>query len=134
VALDSVALAALASPRRQEILRLVWEGERSAGAIHAAMPDVTFGAVSLQLGTLMRSGLLTVRTDGRQRFYRARPEALGPLGAALESMWRDALWRLKLAAELEESRRGPRRRRRREAPSAARTPSVTRRGGGTPRH
>jgi hypothetical protein len=26
----------------------------------------------------------------------------------LESMWDDALWRLKLAAELEQSRRGPR--------------------------
>ena len=40
------ALAAVASPRRREILRLVWNRERSAGAIAAAMPEVTFGAVS----------------------------------------------------------------------------------------
>ena len=40
------ALAALASPRRREILRLIWRDERAAGEIHAAMPDVTFGAVS----------------------------------------------------------------------------------------
>jgi hypothetical protein len=31
----------------------------------------------------------------------------------LEQMWDDALWQLKLAAELEQSRRGPRPRRRR---------------------
>ena len=135
MALDTLALTALASPRRREILRLVWDGERSAGAIHAAMPDVTFGAVSLQLGTLTRSGLVVVRTDGRQRFYRARPEALGPMGAALEAMWRDALWRLKLAAELEESRRGPRRRKERgrgETASVASALSLARRGGGPP--
>jgi DNA-binding transcriptional ArsR family regulator len=131
MALDTSALVALASPRRREILRLVWRAEQSAGAIHAAMPDVTFGAVSLQLGTLMRSGLVTVRADGRQRFYRARPEALGPVGAELESMWRDSLWRLKLAAELEESRRGPRRG---ETASVASASSLTRRGGGAPRN
>jgi DNA-binding transcriptional ArsR family regulator len=50
-------LAALASPRRQEILRLIWSEERTAGAIHRAMPDVTFGAVSLQLRSLTESGL-----------------------------------------------------------------------------
>jgi DNA-binding transcriptional ArsR family regulator len=43
-------LAALASPRRREILRLVWDHEMAAGSIHAAMPDVTFGAVSLNCG------------------------------------------------------------------------------------
>ena len=100
-------LAAVASPRRREILRLVWDRERSAGDIHAAMPDVTFGAVSLQLGALTRAGLVDVRADGRRRFYRARPEALGPVGALLETLWRDALWRLKLQAELLDSRRGP---------------------------
>ena len=105
-------LPALASPRRQEILRLVWDRELSAGDIHAAMPDVTFGAVSLQLKSLSASGLLEARADGRFRYYRARTQALGPLAQTLESMWNDALWRLKLAAELEQSRRGPRPRRR----------------------
>ena len=85
--LETPVLAAIASPRRREILRLVWDRELAAGAIHAAMPDVTFGAVSLQL------------------------RALGPVGEVLERMWDDALWRLKLQAELEQTRRGPRRRR-----------------------
>ena len=101
-------LAALASPRRQEILRLIWDGERPAGAIHQAMPDVTFGAVSLQLKALVEAGLVEVRADRRHRFYRARREALGPLGRVLERMWDDALWRLKLEAELDQTRRGPR--------------------------
>ena len=104
-------LAAVASPRRREILRLVWDRELSAGAIHRAMPDVTFGAVSLQLRKLVDAGLLDARADSTHRFYRARRAALGEVGAMLERMWDDALWRLKLAAELETTRRGPRPRR-----------------------
>jgi len=105
--LDTVALAALASPRRREILRLVWDRERAAGEIHAAMPDVSFGAVSLQLKTLGAAGLVTCRREHRHRYYRARREAVGPVAAALEHMWDSALWRLKLQAELDEARRGP---------------------------
>ncbi len=106
--LDSPVLSAIASPRRREILRLVWTRERAAGEIHAAMPDVSFGAVSLQLRALSEAGLLDARAEGRHRYYRARREALGPIGAMLERLWDDALWRLKLQAELEETRRGPR--------------------------
>jgi DNA-binding transcriptional ArsR family regulator len=72
------------------------------------MPDVTFGAVSLQLRALAQAGLIDVRPEGQQRYYRARRQALGPVVRVLETMWDDALWRLKLAAELEQSRRGPR--------------------------
>lgn len=102
------AFATLASPRRCEILRLVWDAEQSAGAIHRAMPDVTFGAVSLQLKALAKAGLVSVRAESRHRYYRARREALGPMARMLERMWDDALWRLKLQAEFDESRRGPR--------------------------
>jgi len=110
--MDAV-LSAVASPRRREILRLLWDQELQAGAIHAAMPDVTFGAVSLHLRTLAQAGLVDLRAEGRLRFYRARREQLGPVGQVLEEMWGDALWRLKLHAELEQTRRGPRSRRRR---------------------
>ena len=107
-------LAAVASPRRQEILRLLRERELSAGEIRAAMPDVTFGAVSQQLRILRESGLIAVRGDRQRRLYRACPEALAPVLEALEQMWNDALWRLKLAAELEHARRGPRESKRRK--------------------
>ena len=106
-------LAAIASPRRCEILRLVWNEELSAGAIRRAMPDITFGAVSLQLRRLEEAGLVESRGEKQYRFYRARREALGAIGEMLERMWGDALWRLKLAAELEQTRRGPQPRKRR---------------------
>jgi len=107
MALEGALLSALASPRRQEILRLTWREERTAGAIHKAMPDVTFGAVSLQLKALVEAGLIEARAENRNRFYRAKREALGPMAEMLERMWDDALWKLKVAAELEHSRRGP---------------------------
>lgn len=114
--MEQAQFAAVASPRRREILRLVWSRERAAGDIAAAMPDVTFGAVSLQLRALQAAGLVVCRRDQRHRFYRARREALGPLGKSLEQMWNDALWRLKLAAELEATRRGPKPARKRHQP------------------
>jgi DNA-binding transcriptional ArsR family regulator len=111
-------LNALASPRRQEILRLVWREEQSAGAIHRAMPDITFGAVSLQLKGLLEAGLVEARVDTeedkRHRYYRAKREALGPMAEMLERMWDDALWKLKLVAEMEQSRRGPKPRRKKK--------------------
>jgi DNA-binding transcriptional ArsR family regulator len=111
---DALVLAAIASPRRREILRLLWAGEKQAGAIADAMPDVTFGAVSLHLRALMEAGAVTVRTEGRCRYYSADRERLKHVSGALERMWDDALWRLKLHAELEESRRGPAPRRKRK--------------------
>ena len=104
---DHAVLAAIASPRRREILRLIWDDELQAGAIANVMPDVTFGAVSLQLKALAEAGAVTIRTEGRQRFYRADRERLQHVAGALERMWGDALWKLKLHAELEETRRGP---------------------------
>ena len=53
------------------------------------MPDVTFGAVSLQLSALSRAGLVAARSESRNRYYCARREALGPVGEVLERMWGD---------------------------------------------
>jgi DNA-binding transcriptional ArsR family regulator len=106
--MDGTVLSAIGSPRRREILRLLWSQDLTAGAIHRAMPDVTFGAVSLQLKTLAAAGLVESRAEAQFRVYRVRRDALGPVAAMLEAMWADALWQLKLKAELKESRRGPR--------------------------
>ncbi len=106
-------IGALGTPRRREILRLVWSDEMSASEIHRALPDVTFGAVSQHLKVLEAAGLVARRHEGRHRFYRASQEQLGPFRVWLESSWDSALYRLKLRAELEEARRGPRPRRRR---------------------
>ena len=110
--MDAVLLSAIGSPRRREILRLLWDQERTAGEIHRAMPDVTFGAVSLQLKVLADAGLIASRPDAQFRVYSIRRDALGPVAGMLQTMWADALWHLKLKAELKESRRGPQPRRR----------------------
>jgi DNA-binding transcriptional ArsR family regulator len=109
----STQLRALTSPRRREILRLLWDGEEhAAGDVHRAFGDVTFGAVSQHLRVLEEAGLVERRAEGRRRLYRARKEALGPLREWLESMWASSLDRLAVLAEMEAARRGPRPRRR----------------------
>jgi DNA-binding transcriptional ArsR family regulator len=112
---DSPQLNAIASPRRREILRLLWQHDLTAGEIRDAMPDVTFGAVSLQLRVLLNAGLVERKADRQFRVYRVRRDALAPAASMLENMWTDALWRLKLRAELDETRRGPKPRRRRRS-------------------
>lgn len=92
------ALDAISSPRRREILRLVWDRELSAGEI-AAHFDVSWPAVSQNLNVLRRAGLVAERREGRRRLYRAEPRALGPLAEALRAMWRDDLRKLKREVE-----------------------------------
>jgi DNA-binding transcriptional ArsR family regulator len=100
--MDAASLHAVAEPRRREILRLVWDGERAAGEIHRAIGEVTFGAVSQHLRVLSDAGLVEVRKHGRHRYYRARRTALGPLRRALEQMWASALDDLARLAEAED--------------------------------
>ena len=95
------SLAIIAEPRRQQILQLVWQEERAAGDI-AAKIDVTFGAVSQHLRVLREAGMVTMAKRGRQNFYRANREALGPLAQHLEAMWPDRLLQLKQLVEAEE--------------------------------
>lgn len=92
---------AVAGEVRWEILRLVWDRERSAGEIADAF-DVTFGAVSQHLRILREAELVDVRQEGRHRYYRARREALGPLASMLEAEWSERLLELKNLAEEEE--------------------------------
>lgn len=95
-------LRTLAAPRRQEILRLIWERERSAGDI-ARQVDVSFSAVSQHLAKLREAGIVSVRRDGRRRFYRVERQPLGPLVTYFEAFWGERLLRLKELAEREET-------------------------------
>ena len=89
-------LDAISSPRRREILRLVWERELSAGEI-ASRFDVSWPAVSQNLGVLRKADLVTERREANRRYYRADPEALGSLRAVLQEMWSHDLGRLQRA-------------------------------------
>lgn len=91
----------VAEPRRREILRLIWDGERAATDI-ASQVEVTFGAVSQHLRLLREAGLVEMRRDGNRRLYRANRAALAPYEAMLERMWGSRLDRLAELAEAEE--------------------------------
>ena len=75
-------LAALTSPVRREILGLIWDRELSAGEIAAAFP-VTKPTISQHLAVLREAGLAESTAVGTSRRYRARPDALRGLRAAL---------------------------------------------------
>ena len=106
---------ALNAPRRLELLRAVWNKERTVTEIANLQPDITMGAISQHLRVLEEAGLVSHRLDGVKHIYSARKEELGPLKALLEAMWDSALHGLKAKAESEEIRRGARLRKRRKA-------------------
>jgi DNA-binding transcriptional ArsR family regulator len=93
-------LQVVAEPRRREILRMIWDGELTAGEI-ASQFDLTFGAISQHLAVLRAAGLVRVRRAGNRRFYRADRDELEPLHRVLEMMWRSTLDRLAEAVEAE---------------------------------
>jgi DNA-binding transcriptional ArsR family regulator len=91
-------LKAIAEPRRQEILRLLWQRERAAGEV-AAHFDISRPAISKHLRILKQAGLLEERRAGTQRLYRARPERLADARRFLESFWDEGLAAIKRSAE-----------------------------------
>lgn len=93
-------LEAIANPRRREILRLVWSQELSAGDI-AARFDVSWPAISQNLGVLRKAGLVTERKESTRRYYRADRAAAGPLAVVLEEMWSRDLANLQSVIEEE---------------------------------
>jgi DNA-binding transcriptional ArsR family regulator len=93
------AMQVMAEPRRQRILRAVWGRELSAGQIHRKAGRVTFGAVSQHLALMAQHGFVACRREGRSRFYRANPDALGNLREYFEQMWGTKLSELKGLAE-----------------------------------
>lgn len=76
----------------------MWERELSAGDI-AARFDVSWPAISQNLGVLRQAGLVTERREANRRFYRADPQALGSLRAVLQEMWAQDLDRLRHVVE-----------------------------------
>jgi DNA-binding transcriptional ArsR family regulator len=93
-----LALKAIAEPRRQEILRLVWGQERAAGEI-ARHFDVSRPAISKHLRVLREAGLVEERRSGTRRLYAARVESIAELRRFLETFWDEGLLAIKRAAE-----------------------------------
>lgn len=96
-ALSSAALAALADPTREAIVRLLVDGERSVGEIAEQLP-VSRPAVSKHLRLLKDAGLVSHRSEGTRNIYVLRPETLAALRDQIDAMWRLALARYALVA------------------------------------
>jgi DNA-binding transcriptional ArsR family regulator len=96
---------AIAQPKRREILRLLADGEMSAGDV-ASRFEVTQPAISQHLKVLKETGLVSERREGTRRLYSVRPEGMGDLQDFLAQVVPAGLQRLKQAAEAEERSRG----------------------------
>jgi DNA-binding transcriptional ArsR family regulator len=93
-------LQAVSTPRRREILRLVWDAELPAGEI-AAHFEVSWPAVSQNLKVLREAGAVIERRDRNRRLYRADRRALRPVAPLLKAMWEADLAELRRLAELD---------------------------------
>jgi DNA-binding transcriptional ArsR family regulator len=74
---------AVAEPSRRVLLGLLAEGERPAGDLVAALPELTQPAVSRHLRVLREAGLVDVRAEAQRRVYSLRAERLREIDAWL---------------------------------------------------
>ena len=96
-------LEAVSTPRRREILRLVWDEELSSGDI-ASHFDASWPSISRTLAELRTAGVVKERRLGNQRLYRADRKALRPLEPFLKQFWKSSLERLGHAMEKDRRR------------------------------
>lgn len=71
--------SAIAEPTRREMLAILAQGERSAGELGGAFPQLTQPAVSRHLRILREARLVEARPQAQQRIYSLRPERLREL-------------------------------------------------------
>jgi DNA-binding transcriptional ArsR family regulator len=95
----------LADPTRRRIVEVLRSGERSVGELVQAV-DIGQPGVSRQLAILEDADFVTVRPDGRRRYYALRPEPFEELSrfvTTYRAIWEGRLDRL--AAELDRRHR-----------------------------
>src|SRR5882724_12103967 len=92
---------AVAEPRRRDILNYLALQERSVGEIVDSL-SMEQPSVSKHLRVLKDVGLVNVRRDGRNMFYRTNADAIRPLHewtGTFERYWAHQLARVKERAE-----------------------------------
>jgi DNA-binding transcriptional ArsR family regulator len=100
-ATTSDAFNAVAEPKRREILTYLALQERPVGDIVDSL-GMDQPSVSKHLRVLRDVGLVHVRREGRQKYYRTNAEAIRPLHEWAETfarLWRHQLNRIKIRAE-----------------------------------
>lgn len=89
--IDTV-MRALADPTRRAVFERIARSDEINVAELTRASGVTQGAVSQHLKSLKQAGLVAERPQGRNVFYRAKPEGLAPLFDWLshyDDFWRD---------------------------------------------
>jgi DNA-binding transcriptional ArsR family regulator len=97
----SDAFNAVAEPRRRDILNFLALQERSVNEIVDSL-SIEQPSVSKHLRVLKDVGLVNVRRDGRNMFYRTNADAIRPLHewtSTFERFWRHQLNQIKELAE-----------------------------------
>lgn len=98
------AFNAVAEPRRRQLLGLLVAGERPVTEIVDSL-GVPQPLVSKHLRVLREVGLVSVRDEGRQRWYRLNGRALKPIYdwvSDFEQLWSDRFTRMdEVLAELQ---------------------------------
>lgn len=92
---------AIAEPRRRDILVFLAAGERPVADIVDEF-EMAQPSVSKHLRVLLEVGLVDVRRDGRQAFYRTNPEQIRTVHEwtrQFERYWQKQLLRIKQRAE-----------------------------------
>jgi DNA-binding transcriptional ArsR family regulator len=92
---------AIAEPRRRDILDYLGPRERPVGDVVVAL-GLAQPSVSKHLRVLRDVGLVKVRRDGRQVFYRTNADGIRPLHewtGRFERYWLNQLTRVKKRAE-----------------------------------
>ena len=99
-------LKTLSETKRCEIVRLVWNEEKTANEIASHFPSVTRSAISQHLGVLRRSGLVSERREGTRRMYCVNHTEVARLRDFLDSFWTNSLEKLRDLAESSETLKG----------------------------
>ena len=92
---------AIAEPRRRDILVFLADRERPVGDIVDAL-DIAQPSVSKHLRVLLDVGLVDVRREGRQAFYRTNSDQIKSIHdwtGLFERFWKSQLLRIKERAE-----------------------------------
>ena len=92
--IDAV-MRALADPTRRAVFERVVRSDEITVVELTRGSGVTQGAISQHLKSLKQAGLIADRPEGRNVYYRARPEGLAPLADWMSHY--SVFWRKRLA-------------------------------------
>ena len=95
---------AVAEPKRRRVLELLADSDEGELPVNDIVHSLRWPQpmVSKHLGVLREVGLVSVREDGRQRYYRINGEVLKPVydwAKTFERFWSRQLDRIKQRAE-----------------------------------